>query len=207
VSGVYASGRGLALAAAEAVSAAYPRLLRIQPSQIGASGPSALADVRLDPARQALYQWEGYHIEVRVGEPDHLDDDLEDQVLRRLVVAHATLVAPDFHGADVRDYGHVEATVDVPLTVMYPRAVALACRDLDDPRLHACVLATVGRALDHMRIATDYAARILADGLHSAETERTRPDGVDRGVWRKLADLQPYDEYLRRQRRQDGEQG
>jgi len=204
LSDVYASGRGLAQAAAEAVSAAYPRLLRIQPSQIRGSGPSALADVRLDPARQALYQWEGYHIEVKVGEPDHLDDDPEDQVLRRLVVAHATLVVPHFHDADIHDYGHVEATVDTPLTVMYPRAVALACRDLDDPRLHACVLATVGRALDHMRIATDYAARLLADALHSAETERTRPDGVDRGVWRRLSDLQPYDDHLRKQNGEPG---
>ncbi|MFD5819371.1 hypothetical protein [Streptomyces sp. NPDC127038] len=134
------------------LAAAFPGLRWAYPSAIG----QALADVQLDANGTARYAWAGYEVHVSVAHEDHLDGNPESNALHRQVRAHCVLLVPGV--ADALSRGHVEWDMANPRPeVVFPAAYAVATADSSDPRFASAVLATVGRALDHVRIASGHA--------------------------------------------------
>ncbi|WP_030569790.1 hypothetical protein [Streptomyces aureocirculatus] len=162
-----------------ALAAACPGLRQTEPYAIGAP----LADVRLTPRRTARYTWAGYEVRVSVGDEDHLDRDPPDStVLYREVRAHAVLVVPQTAAVD--GIGHVEWEMTNPRPeVAFPGAFTVAVADREDPRFASAVLATVAKALTHVRLATEHAGTQAAQAADEVRWESERPPEVSQRKW------------------------
>ncbi|MFJ4774719.1 hypothetical protein ACIP88_37435 [Streptomyces uncialis] len=164
---------------AAALQRDFPGLRRTHPHVIGVP----LNEVQLDPATlTARFSWAGYEVRVSAGHEDHLNrEDPDDASLHRQISAHATLLVSG-PAPEAREGAEWQLTNLRP-EIHFPAVLSVAVADLADARFASAVLAAVGTALDHVRLATAHARQAAADAAREVQWERERPDGVSRTRW------------------------
>ncbi|MFE4309200.1 hypothetical protein ACFRR6_24485 [Streptomyces sp. NPDC056891] len=161
-----------------AVVAAYPGLRQSHPRSFTGDQPTVLLD-----GLTARYSWGPYEVHVTVGHEAHLNtNDSEDLSLQRQVRAHATLLVTNLTAISTN--GHVEWDVANPRPeLIFPAAFTAAAADRDDPRFTSAVLATVMKALDYARHATEDAGHRAREADQEAQWVRERPANIRLSTW------------------------